>query len=146
MSDRLNSLLQLPAPSCRRCGWRLAWLAGLALGTGLAGAAELAPERNADPTRPPEAWLARQAPAAASGPQAVAPAEAPTKADAGPRITLVGSQRRLAVIDGQIVRTGDPINGARIVAIQPQVVILQTGAQRQVLRLTPGVEKKTARK
>ena len=124
----------------------MAWLASLALGTGLAGGAELRPELSADPTRPPEVWLARRAPAAASGPQASAPAEALAKADAGSRITLIGPKRRLAVIDGQIVRPGDQINGARVVAIQPQVVILQTGAAQQRLRLTPGVEKMTARK
>ncbi len=141
MSQRRIERYKLPAQPCL-CGWHLAWLACLVAGSGLAGAAEL----SADPTRPPEVWLARRAPAAVSGSQANAPTETPSKTDASPRVTLVGPHRRLAVIDGQIVRPGDSINGARVVAIQPQVVILQTGGEQQRLRLTPGVEKRTARK
>lgn len=142
MIDRLNALRNLPARSCTLHAWHLAWRACLLTGSTLAGAAEPPP----DPTRPPEAWLSRQPPAAASGSAASPATETPPNADAGPRVTLTGQHRRIAVIDGQLVRAGDLVNGARVVAIKPQAVILQTGTERQTLRLTPAVEKRIARK
>ena len=102
---------------------------------GAAGTAQA--QAVADPTRPPDAWLAAQ-PAA---PQTdAAPAQS---ADSGAHVTVTGKNRRYAVIDGQVVKPGDQINGARVVAIKANSVTLKQNDSRQVLSLTPGVEKKT---
>ena len=76
-----------------------------------------------DPTRPP--GISPDAPSAAPS----APRE--------PRLTsiVVAPERRLAVIDGQPVRVGDEIAGARVVTIQPERVRLRRGDETITLRL-----------
>ncbi|MGV7207479.1 MSHA biogenesis protein MshK [Oxalobacteraceae bacterium A2-2] len=89
----------------------------------------------ADPTRPPPEAL-RQAGAA--------DAEAPV---AGPRLqsVLVGEGgRRVAVIDGQTVRLGEKYQGAVLVEVGKNKVVLQRGAAKQVLTLYPETGGKTA--
>lgn len=83
-----------------------------------------------DPTRPPAALAALTAAPGASG----------APASAGPRLQtiLIGRQpggRLLAVIDGEAVRVGDAVQGARVVRIADNEVVLARGAERQVLRL-----------
>lgn len=56
---------------------------------------------------------------------------------------LLSPDRKLAVIDGAPVRLGARIGSAKLVEITPTQVVLQEGAARRVLRLHPGVEKKS---
>ena len=81
----------------------------------------------ADPTRPPpEAQLVAGAQAAPvrSGPQL--------------QSVLNGNHgRQVAVIDGQALRVGDKINGATLVQVGKDQVVLQHGRVRQVLKLYP---------
>ena len=81
----------------------------------------------ADPTRPPpEAQLVAGVPAAPvrSGPQL--------------QSVLNGNHgRQVAVIDGQALRVGDKINGATLVQVGKDQVVLQHGRVRQVLKLYP---------
>lgn len=81
----------------------------------------------ADPTRPPpEAQLVAgaQAGPVRSGPQL--------------QSVLNGNHgRQVAVIDGQALRVGDKINGATLVQVGKDQVVLQHGRVRQVLKLYP---------
>ena len=83
-----------------------------------------------DPTRPP-AGMER----GGSGPGASA-------ADGGPRLQSVliaprAGGRHVAVIDGETVRLGDTFKGARVARMTHDQVVLERGAERQVLRLAP---------
>lgn len=85
-----------------------------------------------DPTRPPAA------------PQAGVPS-----ALARPRLesVLISSKpggRRIAVIDGQIVRPGSKVGNAVVVEIQETAVILRKGKSLQTVKLYPS--SKTERK
>jgi len=78
-----------------------------------------------DPTRPPAALLHP----AAGGPGA-----------AGPHLQsiLIGRApggRRVAVIDGETVRVGDRVAGARVIAIEAAAVQLQRGGKQERLTL-----------
>lgn len=82
-----------------------------------------------DPTQPPpEARL-------------VAPgAEAAAPVPSGPQLQsiLIGTRgREVAVIDGQMLRKGDKINGAVLVQIGKNQVVLQHGRERRTLTLFP---------
>jgi len=83
----------------------------------------------ADPTQPPpESRLlasgAADAPAISAGPQL--------------QSILIGTRgREVAVIDGQTLRKGDKINGAVLVQIRKNQVVLQHGRAKQVLTLFP---------
>lgn len=83
----------------------------------------------ADPTQPPpESRLlapgAADAPVVSSGPQL--------------QSILIGTRgREVAVIDGQTLRKGDKINGAVLVQIGKNQVVLQHGRAKQVLTLFP---------
>lgn len=82
-----------------------------------------------DPTRPPPE----------SRPQAPGAVEAPV-VSSGPQLqsVLIGSRgREVAVIDGQTLRKGDKINGAVLVKIGKNQVVLQHGRSKQVLTLFP---------
>lgn len=107
----------------------LALAAGLSLSTAQAQAPAAA-----DPTRPPDAWLALQPPAPDSG--------VPQNPDSGARVTVTGAKNhRYAVVDGQVVKPGDEVNGAKVVGIKANAVTLKQNDSRQVLSLTPGVQK-----
>ncbi|HEX8480050.1 MAG TPA: hypothetical protein VF663_17010 [Telluria sp.] len=78
-----------------------------------------------DPTRPPAQMLRPTASA---------------QANATPQLQsiLVGRAaggRRVAVIDGNTVRVGDFVGGARIVGMTPAQVVLARGARREILTL-----------
>ncbi|WP_077038409.1 hypothetical protein [Pelomonas sp. KK5] len=60
----------------------------------------------------------------------------------GLRIVVLGPQRRFAVIDGRTVRAGSEFNGARVVDIQADAVMLSREGQVEQLRSTPSVIKK----
>jgi MSHA biogenesis protein MshK len=79
-----------------------------------------------DPTRPPQALLHPVAGGAG--------ADAPQL-----QSILIGrgaGGRRVAVIDGETVRVGDRVAGARVVAINTADVQLQRGARHETLKLT----------
>ena len=84
-----------------------------------------------DPTLPPPAWLAAQAGTAATVEQ---------DTSTGVQLVLIGKSRKLAVIDGQVVKPGDIHNGSKVLAIKPGEVVLQDASKS--LKLTPNVEKK----
>lgn len=86
----------------------------------------------ADPTQPPGA--------SAGGAADAAPAE-------GPRLQsiLISPNRRVAVIGGQTVPLGGTYGEARVVRITETEVVLQTGQERQSLKLHPEVEKRERR-
>jgi len=78
-----------------------------------------------DPTRPP-AGLGQVDSTAAT--------------DGVPRLQSVlispkAGGRHVAVIDGETVRLGDTFKGARVTRMTPGEVVLERGAERQVLRM-----------
>ena len=82
-----------------------------------------------DPTQPPPE--SRLLPAAAI--------DAPV-VPKGPQLqsVLIGSHgRQVAVIDGQTVRKGEKFNGAVLVEVRKNQVVLQNGRHKQVLTLFP---------
>lgn len=89
-----------------------------------------------DPTRPAPAWVAAQAQAVAPG----AAAATGMQQSSGLEIILIGKSRKFAVIDGQVVKPGDSINGSKVVNIGAREVVAQDPSKS--LKLTPAVEKK----
>lgn len=87
-----------------------------------------------DPTVPPAVWLAAQ-PKTADATQQAASGETS-------RIQLIvaGPSRRLALIDGKVVKAGDVVNGSKVLAITPDKVIMRDAAKSLVMM--PDVEKK----
>jgi MSHA biogenesis protein MshK len=87
----------------------------------------------ADPTMPPpESRLlpasAQDAPVVAAGPQL--------------QSVLIGSRgREVAVIDGQTVRKGEKFNGAVLIEVSKNRVVLQNGRNKQILTLFPDAKK-----
>jgi len=85
-----------------------------------------------DPTQPPpESRLLPQSdlPAVPKGPQL--------------QSVLIGSRgREVAVIDGQTIRKGEKFNGAVLVEVRKNQVVLQNGRSKQVLTLFPEPAKK----
>lgn len=51
---------------------------------------------------------------------------------------LISPERKVAVINGQVVRVGDSINGARLVSIEPGRALLQHAGQNIRLELIAG--------
>ena len=81
----------------------------------------------ADPTRPP-AWVK----------------EIPTqeKEVADPETyqlqqILISDSRRLAIINGEVVATGEKLAGAQVIKIDTDMVVIKIGSQRKKLRLSP---------
>lgn len=89
-----------------------------------------------DPMRPP----------ATPGPASAEAAADSAKAAARLQSVLISPRRRVAVIDGRVVRLGERIGDAKLVAISESHVVLQGPAGREILRLNPVVEKKAAKK
>lgn len=80
-----------------------------------------------DPMRPPDYGAATTAAAAGT-------------ASAVPLVlngTLIGRERRSAVINGRRVSVGDYIDGARVIEIQPAQVRLQRQGSQLTLSLLP---------
>ena len=89
-----------------------------------------------DPTQPPPE--SRLLPATAAD---VAPVAT------GPQLqsVLIGAHgRQVAVIDGQTIRKGEKFNGAVLVEVRKNQVVLQNGRNRQVLTLFPQEAPKAA--
>jgi MSHA biogenesis protein MshK len=86
-----------------------------------------------DPTRPP-ASLPESAAAAVS---------APLRAPPVLQSVIIGRASRAAIIDGERVEIGGRYRDAQVVRIAEDEVILRKDNMTQVLRMYPGVEKKT---
>lgn len=86
-----------------------------------------------DPMRPP---------AAAEGGAVAAAGEAPVAARL--QSVLISPARRVAVIDGRVVRVGERVGDATVVAISESQVVLQRADARETLKLNPVVEKRPA--
>ena len=101
-------------------------LLGLAL---LGGAMTASAQGYADPTRP----------TALDEPEPVA-----RRAEAGPRwrlqSTLVAAERRLAIINGRTVGTGDRVDGALVRDVRPDGVTLEVDGRRIELRMLGAVD------
>ena len=89
----------------------------------------------ADPTRPAPEWLAAQP----SSPGAEVASEG---AASGVQVIVVGPARKFAIIDGQLVHYGHTHNGARLVGIAPESVVLLKDGSKEKLSMSPAVEKK----
>lgn len=94
-----------------------------------AGSAALA-QPLADPMRPPAAAATSSEPGEA------------TKSAAQLQSILISPRRRVAVIDGRVVRLGERVGDATVVAISDSEVVLQRADARETLKLNPAVEKK----
>jgi MSHA biogenesis protein MshK len=60
---------------------------------------------------------------------------------AGPVLqsVLISPSRRIAIISGKTVKTGDKFGDAQVVAINENEVVLKDGKSRQVLKLYPSL-------
>nr|WP_315258352.1 MSHA biogenesis protein MshK [uncultured Duganella sp.] len=88
-----------------------------------------------DPTQPPPE--SRLLPAG----------EAEAQVSRGPVLqsVLIGSNgRQVAVIDGQTVRKGEKFNGATLIQVSKNQVVLQNGKNKQILTLFPDAAHKAA--
>ena len=85
----------------------------------------------ADPTRPPASIESArdQDAAAASGPVL--------------QSVLISPTRKIATINGQVLKQGDRFGDARVVKISENEVVLRNGREVQTLKLFPQVEKQT---
>lgn len=97
---------------------RILWVATLLAAT---MAAAQAPSLQ-DPTRP-----YRPGPAAAPGPEGPAALELTA--------VLISASRRVAVVNGELYREGDRINGDVIAGIEPGAIRLKRGGEDVVVRL-----------
>lgn len=79
-----------------------------------------------DPTRPPQALIKPVAGVASAG----APQLQSILVARGP------GGRRVAVIDGNMVRVGDMVGGARVTGMTASSVQLQRGGKRETLKMT----------
>jgi MSHA biogenesis protein MshK len=98
----------------------------LMIALGLFAASSAIAQGLSDPTRPPSD-----------------PAPAQNAAQPASRLqsVLISPGRKLAVIDGRTVSVGERVGDAKVVAISPAQVVLQTGGAYQTLKLHPGIEK-----
>lgn len=88
-----------------------------------------------DPMRPPA--MPGPSPSEAAG--EAAPAAARLQS------VLLSPGRRVAVIDGRVVKVGERVGDATLIAISASEVVLQRADGRETLKLNPGVEKKPVR-
>lgn len=56
--------------------------------------------------------------------------------------TLVAPNRRIAVVNGKLVREGDSVDGARVITIRKSVVLVETSSRRITLHLLPDIVKR----
>jgi MSHA biogenesis protein MshK len=112
---------------------RLTFLAVAVLAASFGGAVARAEALLVDPTRPPAASATATQPAG----------EAPS---AGARLqsVLISPARTLAVIDGKSVPLGGRIGGATLVSVSETGVTLRRGAQLEILKLHPNVQRRSA--
>jgi MSHA biogenesis protein MshK len=99
----------------------------------MAGAQAQVPSALADPMRPPSAGAFGNA-------QEDAPAGRQLQS------VLLSGGRKLAIIDGTMVPLGGMVGEARVVAISENAVTLKTGAEVEVLKMYPSVEKQPVKR
>jgi hypothetical protein len=95
-----------------------------------------------DPTSPPHGLAPR-----VSGVAASTVSGASSEAGAGPaqakvQVLLIGPDRRHAVLDGRLLKTGEQLDQWRLVRIHANGVVLQSGQGSQTVSAFPGVSKK----
>ena len=88
-----------------------------------------------DPTRPPASVTAPAAPAGQATPAGQLAPVAGVPEVQSILVSLRPGGRRVAVINGKMLRQGDRIGGAVLESIQPTHVVLRRGSQRQILKL-----------
>lgn len=99
---------------------RMAVLAGFGV---LLGLAQAQAEPMVDPMRPPNPG---------TGPQASRPALVLQS-------VIISETRRIAVINGQVLREGERLRAYRVAAIAPGRVELDKGGERKVLEFASGI-------
>lgn len=57
------------------------------------------------------------------------------------QMVLIGKSRKYAIIDGEIVKSGETYNGSRLVAIEPGWVKLRNDDNIQTLKMLPAIKK-----
>ena len=90
-----------------------------------------------DPTRPPPGRMPPAAVAEQPGTTDVRKAHTPV----GLTLILSGAHRQVALLDGQLMRLGIEVAGARLVAISATQAVLETDGRPEALSLYPRVLK-----
>ncbi len=90
-----------------------------------------------DPTRPPGLVLT---------PEAVAAGAAPLESGVQMVILRHGGRKSAAVINGQYVEVGDRLGDKRVLKISESEIVLQGASGREVIKMTPAIEKMPVRK
>ena len=75
--------------------------------------------------------------------QAAAPDAAP--AESGVHVILTSPQRKLAVIDGKVVRLGGDVREGTLVGLSDAGAVLKKDGGSDVLLLHPGIDKRPAK-
>lgn len=111
----------------RQTGW-IAWILTLALFGPVLCSPASGQELLADPTRPAAAFR----PGAGTGGTAAGSAKWTLTS------TLIAPDRRVAVINGKVVRVGQKIDDAELVAVESGCVLLRRAGRRIELKLMAG--------
>ena len=92
-----------------------------------------------DPTRPPPAVLAL-APKANAGAATLADHNAEEETSSRVQMVTIGPAQKYAIISGRVVRIGGTIEGAKLVEVRPNSIVLQSpeGA-KETVELYPGI-------
>jgi hypothetical protein len=74
--------------------------------------------------------------------------EARDAAPSGPvlQVVITSPHRKLAVIDGAVVRVGDPVRGGKLAAVSDSLAVVDKSGDRDVVLMHPGIDKRPARK
>lgn len=96
-------------------------------------AAPLFAMAQADPTRPPRAWLATQ--------PGGTPVEAEETGTPEPQIVVSGRNRGFVMIRGRAVHPGETYNGAKLVAIGPEGAVWEREGKRETQTMSPAARK-----
>lgn len=109
----------------------VAWV----LGATLALMPALAPAQGMnDPTRPPTGYADADADAGAAASGLVL------------QSVMITPTRKTAIINGEVVTLGGKFGSAKLVKITESEVVLKDGAETQILKLYPGVDKRAVEK
>ena len=90
-----------------------------------------------DPTRPP---------GATSGMTQSSGAEEQAVSATQLQSVLIAAGRRVAVINGQTVALGGTFGEAKVIKISETEVVLRRGAETEVLKMYPGIEKQATKR
>lgn len=104
----------------------------LGLGTSITSAGQ----GLSDPTRPP------------GNAGMVSTAGRPDEIPSGPQLqsVLIAQGRRIAVINGMTVPLGGMAGDAKVIKISETEVVLRRGAETEVLKMYPGIEKQATKR